>query len=120
MNDGTYDQAQLQVDDIVILVSAYNDDPSDETMEAIDENALEVSVRSGWHSRFTDAPDEEFRIVLCTGGPHVEIRGELDGAGTPVSADIYAWGWGESQERFRLSEEERVAVLDYAQILIGG
>lgn len=46
--------------------------------ERVQQDALSVEVRSGWTELGGDMAPEEFRIVLCTGGPHVEIRGELD------------------------------------------
>jgi hypothetical protein len=54
---------------------------------------LSVEVRSGWASATDTMTAEEFRIVLCTGGPHVEIRGELH-LGTPSRAWMMYQDWG--------------------------
>ena len=44
----------------------------DEARDAIHATPLSVEVRSGWRSVGEDAGEpEEFRIVLCTGGPRV-------------------------------------------------
>jgi hypothetical protein len=66
----------------------------EEAREAIQENALSVEVRSGWHVPGEDNSPSEFRIVLCTGGPHVEIVGELDEYHQPCRAWIQYQDWG--------------------------
>jgi hypothetical protein len=69
----------------------------DEARERIQEDALSVEVRSEWHSPGDASEAGEFRIVLCTGGPHVEIRGELRD-GEPHRAWIAYRDWGTSGE----------------------
>ena len=86
-------QARSQVAYIVELFDAYralNDGnekfelegeeftDTEEIEEKARENALSVEVRSGWTYNPNNMEAEEFRIVLCTGGPHVEIQGDLD------------------------------------------
>lgn len=73
----------------------------DEARERLLEDALSVEVRSGWTSPGADlgAP-EEFRIVLCTGGAHVELVGDLDEHGSPVRVRCLYRCWGESGELF--------------------
>lgn len=67
----------------------------DEARERIQEDALEVQVRSDWH-----APGEqhstptEFYILLCTGGPAVRIMGELDDNCEPCRAWLEYQDWG--------------------------
>jgi len=70
----------------------------------IQEDALSVEVRSGWDIVGGDLSAAEFRIVLCTGGPHVEIMGELAG-GTPCRAWIQYQDWGTPMTRFVEIEE---------------
>ena len=41
------------------------------------EDALDIQVRSDWHSLGEDPETAEFSILLCTGGPAVRIKGEL-------------------------------------------
>lgn len=62
--------------------------------EAMLDHALSWEVRSGWSSSPEDLTAEEFRIVLCTGGPHVEIRGELGRFNEPNLAWIQYNDWG--------------------------
>lgn len=68
--------------------------------QRIQEDALEVQVRSGWHDPGDpDAADEEFYILLCTGGPAVRIRGELS-SGEPTRAWIEYQDWGTPWTQF--------------------
>ncbi|MGB8348305.1 MAG: hypothetical protein WCD86_25710 [Ktedonobacteraceae bacterium] len=67
----------------------------DAACDRIQEDPLSVQVRSGWYSPGDEAPPpEEFEILLCTGGPAVRIRGELDERGQPIKAWIEYSDWG--------------------------
>jgi len=66
----------------------------EEAQEAIQEYALSVEVRGGWHVPGDDDEAAEFKIVLCTGGPHVEIVGKLDEYLQPCRAWIQYQDWG--------------------------
>jgi len=66
----------------------------DDVRRAIDEDPLEVSVRSGWATPHDALNPEEFRILLCTGGPAVQILGELDGNGQVSRAWLEYQDWG--------------------------
>lgn len=60
----------------------------EDVQRAIGEDPLSVQVRSGWHDPGdTFAGDEEFQILLCTGGPAVRIVGELN----PYNEADRAW-----------------------------
>lgn len=85
----------------------------DEAQNAIYETPLSVEVRSGWHSVGEDAGDpEEFRIVLCTGGPHVELTGDIGGTVRVAFKD-----WGESGEYYP-DADERGALEQFVSMLI--
>lgn len=85
----------------------------DEARERIQEDALSIEVRSGWVSNYQDKMiPEEFRIVLCTGGPHVEILGELDDNREPDRVRIIYKDWGTSGELFDFNHD---AVLTYCR-----
>jgi len=71
----------------------------------IQEDALSVEVRSGWTSHGDTMTPEDFRIVLCTGGPHVEIMGEFDIHGQPYRAWLQYQDWGTPMTRFFDVEE---------------
>lgn len=68
--------------------------------QRIQEGALEVQVRSGWHEPGdSEAEPEEFYILLCTGGPAVRIRGELN-RGEPTRAWIEYQDWFEPWKEY--------------------
>ena len=58
--------------------------------ERINGEALEVMIRSSWHTPGKDSVDVpiEYCILLCTAGPAVRIVGDLNEYGEPVSARI--------------------------------
>lgn len=74
--------------------AAGNCESKEDAYEEIYSDALSVEVRGDWHA-IGDGEDEpaEFRIVLCTGGPHVQIRGELE-HGEPTRAWLEYCDWG--------------------------
>ena len=84
----------------------------DDARARIREDALSVEVRSGWDVVGGDLSAEEFRIVLCTGGPHVEIRGELDN-GTPSRAWMLYQDWGTPRTQY--FDIEQSTLLSYCQ-----
>lgn len=84
----------------------------DEARERILEDALDVQVRSAWASLGETLTPSEFRIVLCTGGPHVEIIGELDDTCEPDRVRILYRDWNESGELFDFDHD---TVLTYCQ-----
>ena len=88
----------------------------DEAYEALMEGPLEVAYRSGWGAPSELYP-EEFYILLCTGGPAVRIRGELDNSGSPHRA------WLEYQDWFtewtQLHRADPGVLLEYAAHFVG-
>lgn len=89
---------------------------ADEARDRIMEDPLSIETRSGWVSVGDEMSAEEYRIVLCTGGPHVEIVGDLDQHGAPCRVRIVYHGWGDSGELF---DFDHAAVLAYAQQFFG-
>ena len=72
-------------------------DSTDSVTEAATEDALEVSVRSDWHSPGDTENGEanEFRILLSTGGPAAQITGDLDEHGNPENPELQVQDWYE-------------------------
>ena len=123
-------QAKAQVESIVSLIqylawdwdgladdeipedSEYN--CRDDVYQAIQEKPLSVEVRSGWESSFHSFTVDEFRILLCWGGPSVEIRGEIGLRGEPENVKVFYTDWDSSGE-YVLSDEEREAVTEFCQ-----
>lgn len=65
----------------------------DDARQRIDEDPLSVEVRSDWSAPGEPLEAGEFRILLCTGGPAVQIRGELN-RGEPCRAWLEYQDWG--------------------------
>jgi hypothetical protein len=95
-----------------LSIDANNCANQDDARERILGDVLSVEVRSGWASCGDTLTPEEFRIVLCTGGPHVEIMGELDN-GTPCRAWLQHQDWGTPITRFFKIEQS--TLLTYCQ-----
>lgn len=89
----------------------------EEARKRIEEDALSVEVRSDWVSPGEDMTAGEFRILLCTGGPHVEIVGDLDNYKQPSRPRILYKDFGESGELF---DFDREAVLRYCSVFYFG
>jgi len=88
----------------------------DDAWQRIDEDPLSVDYRSGWANDPGDFEAEEFRILLCTGGPHVEIQGDIGMHGEPKRPRIIYKDWGTSGELF---DFDRESVLAYCERFIG-
>ena len=120
--DRAKDQARAQLDSIREMVTALkdaeeaNDDEArEEAEQTIQEDPLSVQVRSGWHMPGEKADNEEFEILLCTGGPAVRIIGELDEHNEPERAKIEFQDWFTSWMDYLLDSEEEEDVLTYCR-----
>ena len=82
-----------------LISEANGNKDQDSAREAIQEDPLSVEVRSGWGNVGSELQAEEFCILLCTGGPAVRIRGELDD-GTPCRAWMEYQDWGTGWTQF--------------------
>lgn len=69
-------------------------DDQDAVLTAIQEDPLDISVRSGWANVGDELTPDEFMILLTTGGPAVRIVGELN-RGQPCRARIEHQDWFE-------------------------
>jgi hypothetical protein len=120
--DRAKDQAKAQLESIREMVKALkdaeeaNDDSArEEAEQMIQEDPLSVQVRSGWHNPGEKAENEEFEILLCTGGPAVRIIGELDEHNEPEWARIEFQDWFTSWMDYSLDSEEEEDVLTYCR-----
>ena len=111
--------AEANAEELAALEEAAGDNASEEeAREAIQQDALSVEVRSGWASSKEEFEPEEFRIVLCTGGPHVELVGDPDG-GTPSRIRVRYRNWGTSGEYFPSSDESNALEKYCAEFYFG-
>jgi hypothetical protein len=92
-----------------------DDDAQDEAREAIYNRALSVEVRGGWHLPGHQDELDEFRILLTTGGPAVQIAGELDGHCEPVRPRLQVQDWFLPWTEFPVSADEQEAIDTYAR-----
>lgn len=90
--DDLDEEDTLELKELSEIAGDYED--QDAVIEAMLDNALSCEVRSGWSDNPEGLTAEEFRIVLCTGGPHVEIMGELNEFKEPDRAWIQFTDWG--------------------------
>lgn len=87
----------------------------DDAERRIQDDALSVEVRSDWHAPGGNADNVEFRIVLCTGGPHVQIRGELDENEEPKRAWLEYQDWGTPMTEKANNPGDQDLLLSYAR-----
>ena len=130
-------QAHAQADNVAELFQAYtalNDghadqyeydgqpfEDADEVIERVNEEPLSIELSTGWvsysewgafsgewHGKSTQAT--AMRIVMCTGGPHVEIHADIDEHGQPEGATIHAQDWGTRLERVPMNSKQQAAL----------
>jgi hypothetical protein len=90
----------------------------DDAQQRISEDPLSVEVRSDWVSPHEEKMTPgEFRILLCTGGPAVQICGELDDYGTPSRAWLEYQDWGTPWTQYFGADNARLVA--YAQHFFG-
>lgn len=91
-----------------------DDDGYETARQAIAEDPLEVSVRTGWYAPGTENPEaEEFMILLGTGGPATRIVGDLGQHGEPESARLECQDWGHPWTEYFGTDED--VLLEYAR-----
>jgi hypothetical protein len=89
----------------------------DEAREAITADALDVQVRGEWHTpgALDGAAPYEYKIMLCWGGPAVQIMGTLDNFNQPDSARLQYQDWFTEWMDYPLTKTEEETLLTYAQ-----
>lgn len=87
----------------------------DDARQRIIDDALSVEVRGGWHTVGGESEPEEFKILLCTGGPAVQIVGELDEHNQPTKPVLQYQDWFTPWANLPVSAEDEAALLTYCQ-----
>lgn len=85
----------------------------DDARERIQEDPLEITVRSDWVSTSDEMKPSEYCILLTTGGPAVRIIGDLED-GEATSAKLQTQEWGTPWTDYESSSEEDEDLLTYA------
>lgn len=119
------EQAEAQLNSIMEMVADLDSDDVDKEEEArqtIQEDALSVEVRSDWDSPGAENGNKptEFKILLCTGGPAVQIIGKLSQYQEPESARLQYQDWFKPWTDYTLTDEQEQAVLKYCQCFYFG
>lgn len=89
---------------------------ADMALDAILEGPLSVEVRSRWY-----VPDEgddrpyEYRIVLATGGPAVQIIGKLGEDREPITAELQYQDWFTDWQKLPITGDDEEVLLEYAR-----
>ena len=97
--DHGLEQAKAQFSHISELMHRWSVSNEIDETEAVEqeirEHPLSVLVRGNWHEPGTaDSEPGEYEILLCTGGPAVRIRGDLNEHSEPISAFLSYQDWG--------------------------
>lgn len=93
----------------------------DEARERVQEDALSIEVRSPWYTPGSDDAERassEFKILLTSGGPAVQIHGELDEHGEPYRAWLEVQEWGKPWTQY--FKADRDVLLTYARCFYFG
>lgn len=110
------DELASEVEELAELETQAGDFESREDAEQrIQEDPLSVEVRSDWHEIGGDSDPSEFRILLCTGGPAVQIIGELDEHKEPSRAWMEYQDWGTPWTERVNQQGDMSALLTYAR-----
>lgn len=115
-------QAEAQLSSIRELIAALrkaeaddDEDARDKALTAIDEDALEASVRcASWSTQYDTLEPDEYRVLLAWGGPAVQITGDYSG-GECETANLQHQDWGTPWIDFYTDVEDTAILLEYAQ-----
>jgi len=66
----------------------------EDAIDRIMEDPLSIQFRGGWHDRDSESEDEEFMILLTTGGPAVRIIGEFGQGRSIHRVYLQVQDWG--------------------------
>ena len=101
------------IEEMVGRLGSDDEKISEAAREEIQESALEVSVRSGWHSPGGNAKPDEYLVLLSTGGPACRITGYLDQYGQPTSVSLQYQDWGTPWTDLDAGNEHDDAMLQF-------
>ena len=96
----------------------YHDEEN--AQQIIHEDALDVSVRSGWRAPGENSSPTEYTILLCTGGPAARIRGQLNQYGGPETAELECQDWFTSWETCDIDDPDDTLLTYAQQFYFGG
>ena len=119
MSDNSRQQAEVQLASIKKMLEAVEnatDDAREAAEQAIYDDPLAVDVRSGWVNVWTtEFEPVEYRVLLCTGGPAVQLEGELDDRNQPYNVQLQHQDWFEPWQTVPLTAEDTETLLTYVR-----
>ncbi len=120
MSDNSRHQAEAQLASIKEMLQAVenaaDDDEREAAEQAIYDDPLAVDVRSGWVNAWAaEFEPVEYRVLLCTGGPAVQLEGELDDRNQPYNVQLQHQDWFEPWQTVPLNAEDTKALLTYVR-----
>jgi hypothetical protein len=83
--------------------------------DRISQYPLSLEVRASWHGIGETNPNDEYRILLSTGGPACQLVGDLGNMGQPDSVKIQMQDWGTPWLNLWIDQDEEDALLAFAQ-----
>ena len=92
---------------------------ADDARDRIGERPLSVEFRSAWTTGPGEMEIEEFRIVLCCGGPHVELRGDVGEHGS-ASRVYFRYSWSGESGEYWGDDDESSAAREFAEYFLQG
>ncbi len=105
----------------VARIEGEDQEDADQAREEAEQSPLSVEVRGGWYSPgSTPDQQEEYRVLLSTGGPALQLTGSLNKWGEPDEVSLQWQHWGTPWTDYRLTEEEEADVLTFARIFYFG
>lgn len=120
------EQAEAKLESIKTLVLNYTlamadteHDNEEAAMDAITSFPLSVEVRDdNWYangSAPTKFAPTQFRILLCWGGPAVQITGEVHEHGRPAVTSLQYQDWGTPWTEYFIDEEDYADVQSFVE-----
>lgn len=123
-NDWAVETAKSAYASILEMVEAYrNDSESDEALDVIMNDPLEIEVGGFWNPGGEPVADS-YRILITTGGPAVRIVGDLKQHGEPENAFLEVQDWGRPWTRIYPGDveedhEKKLAIADALAVYAG-
>jgi hypothetical protein len=107
-------------DELAELEAAAGDCESEEdARERIQEDPLSLEFRSDWVSSKSDMEISEYRLLLTTGGPAVQIVGDIED-GEATSARLQVQDWGTPWTEHILTGDDHDTLMAYVSVFYFG
>jgi hypothetical protein len=115
-------KAQLEsIEEMIEVLGNSTDETREDAERRIQEDPLSVGVRWSWRAPGNLPQDgdneypEEYQILLCTGGPAVQIVGILNEHCEPETVTLEYQDWFTPWVEYRLDSEDEETLLAYAR-----